>query len=177
MRTDAKVTQVVVVPTSLGSMLVGGSNHGLRCVAFGEDETQLRLMMHQQFSTARSGMTETLQTWVTALRLGLRKPSTELPLPLEFNGTPFQKLVWKGLQEIPAGSTESYAQLARRLGKPTATRAVASACAANQLAFAIPCHRVIRSDGKLGGYRWGLERKRALIELERSGFLTSKLAT
>lgn len=156
---------------------MGGSDRGLRYVAFGENASQMRATMHQQFPVAKIGMTETLQAWVTALRLGLEEPPTGMTLPLELTGTPFQKRVWKGLQEIPLGSTESYAQLARRLGRPTATRAVAGACAANQLAVAIPCHRVVRSDGKLGGYRWGLERKKKLLELERSVVRTSKLST
>lgn len=177
MRVDWKVTQVAMVPTSLGMLLVGGSARGLRYVAFGEGASQMRAMMHQQFPVAKIGMTETMQAWVTVLLLGLEEPPTGMTLPIELTGTPFQKRVWKGLQEIPVGSTESYSQLARRLGRPTATRAVAGACAANQLALAIPCHRVVRSDGKLGGYRWGLERKKQLLELERSVVRTSKLST
>ncbi len=176
-RVDSKVTQVAIVPTSFGTLLVGGSDRGLRYVAFGENASQMRSAMQQQFPVAKIEMTGTLQAWVTVLRSGLEQTLTEMTLPLELTGTPFQKRVWKGLQEIPVGSTESYAQLARRLGRPTATRAVAGACAANQLALAIPCHRVIRSDGKLGGYRWGLERKKQLLELERSVVRTSKLST
>ncbi|MNE82271.1 Bifunctional transcriptional activator/DNA repair enzyme Ada [compost metagenome] len=97
--------------------------------------------------------------FVEAPRLGLE-------LPLDLRGTAFQQRVWQALRAIPAGSTLSYAELAARIGAPKAVRAVAGACAANALAVAIPCHRVLRSDGGLSGYRWGVERKRALLERE-----------
>jgi AraC family transcriptional regulator, regulatory protein of adaptative response / methylated-DNA-[protein]-cysteine methyltransferase len=93
-------------------------------------------------------------------------PGAELDLPLDVRGTAFQRRVWQALREIPAGSTTSYAELARRIGAPKSVRAVAQACAANPLAVAIPCHRVVRGDGGLSGYRWGVERKRALLERE-----------
>ena len=93
-------------------------------------------------------------------------PTGSLPIPLSPKGTVFQKEVWQALLRIPAGTTVSYSELARKLGRPKATRAVATACAANKLAVVIPCHRVVRSDGSLGGYRWGIERKRALLNLE-----------
>ena len=93
-------------------------------------------------------------------------PAIGLDLPLDVRGTAFQQRVWRALREIPAGSTVSYSEIARRIGSPTAARAVAQACAANPLAVAIPCHRVVRSDGGLSGYRWGVERKRALLERE-----------
>jgi AraC family transcriptional regulator of adaptative response/methylated-DNA-[protein]-cysteine methyltransferase len=89
-------------------------------------------------------------------------------LPLHVRGTAFQRKVWEALQRIPRGVTRSYAQIARELGQPAAARAVAQACASNRLALVIPCHRVVREDGGLGGYRWGIERKRALLERERS---------
>ena len=93
-------------------------------------------------------------------------PKLGLDLPLDVRGTAFQERVWQALRRIPAGKTVSYAELARRVGAPRAVRAVAGACAANLLAVAIPCHRVVRSDGGLSGYRWGVERKRALLERE-----------
>jgi AraC family transcriptional regulator, regulatory protein of adaptative response / methylated-DNA-[protein]-cysteine methyltransferase len=95
-------------------------------------------------------------------------PRAGLDLPLDVRGTAFQERVWKALQEVPVGTTVSYAEIARRLGAPTSVRAVAGACAANKLAVAIPCHRVVRNDGSLSGYAWGVERKRALIEREAS---------
>jgi AraC family transcriptional regulator of adaptative response/methylated-DNA-[protein]-cysteine methyltransferase len=96
-------------------------------------------------------------------------PSLGLDLPLDLRGTAFQQRVWQALREIPSGKTESYAELARRVGAANSVRAVAGACAANSLAVAIPCHRVVRSDGSISGYRWGVERKRALLEREAEG--------
>src|SRR5207244_10526587 len=93
-------------------------------------------------------------------------PARSLDLPLDVRGTAFQRRVWQALRKIPAGKTASYAEIAERIGSPTAVRAVAQACAANPLAVAIPCHRVVRSDGALSGYRWGVPRKRALPERE-----------
>jgi AraC family transcriptional regulator of adaptative response/methylated-DNA-[protein]-cysteine methyltransferase len=93
-------------------------------------------------------------------------PAIGLDLPLDLRGTAFQERVWKALREIPVGSTASYAEVAQRIGAPTSFRAVAQACGANWLAVAIPCHRVVRSDGNLSGYRWGVERKRQLLERE-----------
>jgi AraC family transcriptional regulator of adaptative response/methylated-DNA-[protein]-cysteine methyltransferase len=96
----------------------------------------------------------------------IEAPSVGLDLPLDIRGTAFQQRVWKALQQIPVGSTASYADIAKSIGMPNAVRAVAQACGANLLAVAIPCHRVIRNDGALSGYRWGVERKRALLDRE-----------
>jgi AraC family transcriptional regulator of adaptative response/methylated-DNA-[protein]-cysteine methyltransferase len=98
----------------------------------------------------------------------IEAPSLGLDLPLDVRGTVFQQRVWQALREIPAGATVSYTDIAQRIGSPKAVRAVAGACAANTIAVAIPCHRVVRNDGALSGYRWGVERKRALLELEAS---------
>ena len=98
-----------------------------------------------------------------------KRPGLGLDLPLDVRGTAFQQRVWQALREIPAGETVSYAEIARRIGAPNAVRAVAGACAANPLAVAIPCHRVVRNDGGLSGYRWGVERKRALLDREAKG--------
>ena len=95
-------------------------------------------------------------------------PTVGLDLPLDVRGTAFQRRVWQALREIPSGSTASYAEVARRIGQPKAVRAVAQACASNAIAVAIPCHRVVRTDGALSGYRWGVERKRALLDREAS---------
>ena len=96
----------------------------------------------------------------------MEAPRLGLELPLDIRGTAFQQRVWKALQKIPTGKTASYAEIAKRIGSPSSTRAVAGACAANAIAVAIPCHRVVRTDGGLSGYRWGVERKRALLESE-----------
>jgi AraC family transcriptional regulator of adaptative response/methylated-DNA-[protein]-cysteine methyltransferase len=105
--------------------------------------------------------------WVDALRRHLEGTEPHLDLPLDVRASAFQLRVWKYLQSIPYGETRSYSQVARAIGKPKAVRAVAGACAANRTAIAIPCHRVIRADGDLGGYRWGRERKQRLLERER----------
>ena len=99
----------------------------------------------------------------------IESPSVGLDLPLDIRGTAFQQRVWKALQQIPVGSTASYADIAKSIGMPKAVRAVAQACGANSLAVAIPCHRVIRNDGALSGYRWGVDRKRALLDREAQG--------
>jgi AraC family transcriptional regulator of adaptative response/methylated-DNA-[protein]-cysteine methyltransferase len=99
----------------------------------------------------------------------INAPDIGLDLPLDIRGTTFQQRVWQALREIPVGETASYTDIARRIGSPKAVRAVAQACAANALAVAIPCHRVVRNDGALSGYRWGVERKRALLEKEVEG--------
>ena len=122
--------------------------------------------------TARPGRTLGVFFLVLAIVYGLValggkwKPELGLDLPLDVRGTAFQERVWKALQEIPAGATVSYAEIARRIGAPRSVRAVAGACAANNLAVAIPCHRVVRNDGALSGYAWGVDRKRSLIDRE-----------
>ncbi|MBV9082799.1 MAG: methylated-DNA--[protein]-cysteine S-methyltransferase, partial [Acidobacteriaceae bacterium] len=98
----------------------------------------------------------------------IETPGTSLTLPLDVRGTAFQQRVWQALQKIPAGETVSYSEVARRIGSPGAVRAVASACAANRLAVAIPCHRVVRNDGSVSGYAWGIERKRLLLDREQA---------
>ena len=108
----------------------------------------------------------TFQRWVARVVGFVEAPRLGLDLPLDVRGTAFQERVWRALVEIPVGSTASYAEIARKIGAPTAARAVAQACAANTLAVAIPCHRVIRSDGTLTGYRWGVARKRVLLDRE-----------
>lgn len=106
---------------------------------------------------------------VQAMLNGAADPQAGQPWPLDLQGTPFQLAVWRALREIPAGSTCSYAELATRLGRPSAARAVASACAANAVAVLVPCHRVVRADGSLSGYRWGVTRKQALLAAEAAG--------
>jgi AraC family transcriptional regulator of adaptative response/methylated-DNA-[protein]-cysteine methyltransferase len=165
---DHEVLQACVAQTPIGFMLVAASKAGLRWVEFGDDVTSLESSRVERFPNAVEGFDEPLGGWLTSLQRCLEHPETELKIPLDVEGTAFQQVVWKALRGIPAGSTVSYAELARRVGKPAAVRAVANACGANDLAIAIPCHRVIRSDGSLGGYRWGLERKRALLALEGS---------
>jgi AraC family transcriptional regulator of adaptative response/methylated-DNA-[protein]-cysteine methyltransferase len=153
--------------TSLGSILVASSEKGVASIMLGEDPEALLRDLQDRFSHAEligaDGDYEALVARVVGL---IEVPRIGLDLPLDVRGTAFQQRVWQALTEIPVGQTVSYAEIARRIGAPKAVRAVAAACAANKLAVAIPCHRVVRNEGALSGYAWGVERKRALLDRE-----------
>jgi AraC family transcriptional regulator of adaptative response/methylated-DNA-[protein]-cysteine methyltransferase len=152
---------------SLGSVLVAQSECGVCSILIGEDPMRLAQDLRHQFPKANLVAREDDQEALVAQVVGLiEKPGAGLDLPLDVRGTAFQQLVWDALQRIPPGSTATYKDIARQIGTPGAVRAVARACGANALAVAIPCHRVIRNDGTLSGYRWGVERKRALLARE-----------
>jgi AraC family transcriptional regulator of adaptative response/methylated-DNA-[protein]-cysteine methyltransferase len=152
---------------SLGSILVAQSERGICAIAIGDNPDRLARDLQDRFPRARFvGGDEAFETLVARVIGFVESPKIGLELPLDVRGTAFQQRVWQAMRQIPPGDTTSYAELARRIGAPTSTRAVAAACAANVLAVAIPCHRVVRSDGGLSGYRWGVERKRALLERE-----------
>jgi AraC family transcriptional regulator, regulatory protein of adaptative response / methylated-DNA-[protein]-cysteine methyltransferase len=152
---------------SLGSILVARSARGVCAVLIGDDPLLLVRNLEDQFPKADLIGDESGYEDLVAKVVGLiEKPGVGLDLPLDIRGTAFQQRVWKALQQIPVGSTASYADIAKMIGMPKAVRAVAQACGANLLAVAIPCHRVIRNDGGLSGYRWGVERKRALLDRE-----------
>jgi AraC family transcriptional regulator of adaptative response/methylated-DNA-[protein]-cysteine methyltransferase len=152
---------------SLGSILVAQSARGVCSILIGEDPAQLTQDLWHRFPKAKLVASVNGQEELVAQVAGLiEKPGTRLDLPLDVRGTAFQQLVWDALQRIPAGSTATYTDIARQIGMSGAARAVAQACGANVLAVAIPCHRVIRNDGSLSGYRWGVERKRALLARE-----------
>ena len=152
---------------SLGSILVAASERGVCSILIGDDPDALARDLQDRFPRAHliGGDTEFEQT-VSKVVGFVEAPALGLDLPLDVRGTAFQQRVWQALREIPAGKTVSYSQVAHRIGAPKAVRAVGAAIGANPLAVAIPCHRVIRNDGSLCGYRWGVERKRALIERE-----------
>ncbi|MCA1575284.1 MAG: methylated-DNA--[protein]-cysteine S-methyltransferase, partial [Acidobacteria bacterium] len=152
---------------SLGSILVAQSERGVCAILLGDDPDKLARDLQDQFPRANliGGDTEFEQLVAKVVDF-VEAPRLGLDLPLEVRGTAFQQRVWQALGEIPAGETVSYADIANRIGAPKSVRAVAQACAANALAVAIPCHRVVRNDGRLSGYRWGVERKRALLEKE-----------
>lgn len=153
--------------SSLGSILVATSGRGVCSILIGEDPVSLIQNLQDQFPKANLIGDESGYEDMIAKVVGLiEKPGVGLNLPLDIRGTAFQQRVWKALQQIPVGSTASYTDIAKQIGMPKAVRAVAQACGANALAVAIPCHRVIRNDGALSGYRWGVERKRALLERE-----------
>lgn len=152
---------------SLGSILVAASDKGICAISLGNDPDQLTRDLQDQFPKARLiGGDPSFEQKISRVVGFVENPQTGLDLPLDIRGTAFQQRVWQALSEIPVGSTVSYTELAQRIGKPRAVRAVAGACAANKLAVAIPCHRVVRTNGDLSGYRWGIERKRALIKRE-----------
>jgi AraC family transcriptional regulator of adaptative response/methylated-DNA-[protein]-cysteine methyltransferase len=152
---------------SLGYLLVSQSTRGVCSILIGEDPTLLARDLRDQFPEANLIGTESGYEQLVAKVVGLiENPGVPLDLPLDIRGTAFQQRVWHALQEIPSGSTASYTDIANQIGTPGAVRAVAQACGANVLAVVIPCHRVIRNDGSLSGYRWGVERKRALLERE-----------
>lgn len=154
---------------SMGAVLVAASEAGLCAISLGDDPAALTRELQDRFPRANLiGADPAFERWV-ALVIGLvESPSRSHVhnLPLDIRGTAFQQRVWQALQAVPAGETLSYSQLAQRIGAPRASRAVAAACAANQLAVLIPCHRVVRLDGDLGGYRWGVERKQTLLQRE-----------
>ncbi|MGD9663573.1 MAG: bifunctional DNA-binding transcriptional regulator/O6-methylguanine-DNA methyltransferase Ada [Porticoccaceae bacterium] len=159
--------QFAVGQCSLGSILVAASDKGICAILMGDSPDELINDLEKRFPKAEFiGGDRDFEQRI-ALVIGLvETPQSGLNLPLDIRGTAFQQRVWQALQTIPAGSTLSYSQLAERIGAPESTRAVANACAANPLAIAIPCHRVVRSDGSLSGYRWGIERKRTLLNRE-----------
>lgn len=155
---------------SLGYVLVAAAERGVCAILLGDDPAALLTDLKTRFPKARLSKTKAgFADWVDEVVRVVDNPARVegLRLPLDIRGTAFQRRVWEALREIPAGKTASYAAIANRLGKPRAARAVAGACAANKLAIAIPCHRVVGSNGKLSGYRWGVERKRQLLERER----------
>lgn len=160
--------------TPLGLILAGATDRGLCFIQFGEDEASLRERLRAEYPLARlEPMREPhdpqFDAWIAALNRHLAGEQQKLELPLDVRATAFQLRVWNYLTTIPYGQVRSYAEVATAIGRPGASRAVARACASNTLAVAIPCHRVIRGDGHLAGYRWGLARKRALLERERAG--------
>ena len=159
----------VIVPTSLGRLLVAATERGVCRVMIGDTAEALEADLLSEFPTARVVQDKSgkLHGWVMSILAYLDGREPDLDLPLDIRATAFQRRVWQELQKIPFGKTRSYAEVARRIGQPKATRAVARACAMNPVALMIPCHRVIREDGELGGYRWGMDRKRALLERER----------
>lgn len=156
-----------VAPCALGQVIVAATRRGVCAIEFGDAASVLVESLHERFPKARfeSG-DEEFRGWVARVLGYLDQPQGALGLPLDVQGTVFQHRVWQALRDIPAGQTASYAEIARRIGQPRAHRAVAHACAKNQVAVAIPCHRAVRRDGELSGYRWGVARKAALLKRE-----------
>ena len=150
----------------VGHVLLAATDRGLCSIQFGDSRRELEATLRQTFPKAEIEREDKeLAEWLEALR-GQMEGVFQRPLPLDIQATAFQRLVWEHLRKIPYGQTASYQKVAAAIGRPKAARAVARACASNPLAIAIPCHRVVRNDGQAGGYRWGLKRKAALLELE-----------
>lgn len=157
-----------VAPCSLGLVLAGATSTGLCAIFLGDDATALQRDLRERFPKAEllEGDREFAKL-LAKVAASIEAPRKAASLPIDIVGTAFQQRVWAALRDIAPGETATYAQIAKRIGKPRAVRAVGTACGANPIAVAVPCHRVVGSDGKLTGYRWGLERKRALLDRER----------
>ncbi len=158
--------------TGLGLMMVGATDRGLCFVQFGDSEPALLNSLRDQYPSAvltplADPPPPQFSDWIASLNRYLEGRQPDLSMPVHVRATAFQLLVWNYLQTIPRGSVESYSEVAERIGRPGAARAVARACASNTMALVIPCHRVIRGNGELGGYRWGLDRKRTILDGER----------
>jgi len=174
---SGETIRFVTVATPLGWALVAATGRGICMTALGDDRDSLAATLRQRFPRAELVAEDAgLKEWADRIVRFITAPEQNLDLPLDIRGTAFQARVWRALQKIPLGKTASYTEIAARLGQPKAVRAVAQACAANKLALVVPCHRVIRSDGELGGYRWGLERKRALLARERAAVAPDEAA-
>lgn len=163
----SEIIRFSIIPCSLGHVLIALSSHGIIALFLGDDIDELRDELAHRFPAAMleegGAALDAIAAQVVAF---VESPAQELKVPLDIRGTAFQQSVWSMLRKIPPGTTASYTEIAQRIGHPTAMRAVAQACAANPLAIVVPCHRVVRSDGGLSGYRWGVQRKRALLERE-----------
>src|SRR5580693_5399332 len=159
-----------IVDSPLGRLLVGATERGVSAVYLGESDLRLEEALKKEYPRAeirrdRNG----LEGWVSKILEHLRGREPNLDLPTDVQATAFQRRVWEELRRIPYGATRTYSQVARAIGQPAAVRAVARACATNPVSVVVPCHRVVRGDGKLAGYRWGVERKQALLEHESLG--------
>ena len=152
---------------SLGAVLVASSENGVAAISIGDDADALIRDLRERFPSAQCVVGDQHYGKLVAHIMGfIEAPGTSLDVKLDIRGTAFQQRVWQALQKIPLGKTITYTDIANRIGSPKSVRAVAGACAANALAVAIPCHRVVRHDGNLSGYRWGVQRKRALLARE-----------
>ncbi|MGE0260079.1 MAG: bifunctional DNA-binding transcriptional regulator/O6-methylguanine-DNA methyltransferase Ada [Alphaproteobacteria bacterium] len=163
-----------IVATPLGHAIVAATTRGICMTALGDDPARLEAELRRRFPAADFAPADAALTeWAERIVAFITRPGAQPDLPLDISGTAFQAMVWRALQRIPPGRTTSYSELATALGRPTAVRAVARAIASNNHAVLVPCHRVVHSDGTLAGYRWGVERKRALLDRERDAAAAS----
>jgi len=159
-----------IVDSALGRLLVGATDRGISALYLGEKDASLESALRKEYPRAEidsdSARSKNLAGWLGKILAHLRGKEPHLNLPTDVQATAFRRRVWEELKRIPYGATRTYSEVARAIGHPKAIRAVASACATNPVSVVVPCHRVVRADGNLAGYRWGLERKRALLEQE-----------
>ncbi|MEO8286721.1 MAG: bifunctional DNA-binding transcriptional regulator/O6-methylguanine-DNA methyltransferase Ada [Chloroflexota bacterium] len=161
-----------IADSSLGRLLVGATEHGICAVGLSDSDDALLASLRSEYPAAHlKEDAAALQEWANDIVCSLEERRPQLDLPLDVQGTPFQERVWQSLRTIPYGTTRSYSEVAEAIGQPSAVRAVARACATNHVALVIPCHRVVRGDGSLGGYKWGIDRKEALLAREQRGAL------
>jgi AraC family transcriptional regulator of adaptative response/methylated-DNA-[protein]-cysteine methyltransferase len=165
---EGRAIQFAVARCPLGLMLVAATERGICAVRLGSSRSALERGFRREFPAAKlNGAAPRLRGWVRAILRHIEKGRQSPALPLDVQATAFEWRVWQALRRIPFGQTRAYSEVARAIGRPSAMRAVARACASNPVAIVVPCHRVVKSDRSLGGYRWGVERKRALLESER----------
>jgi AraC family transcriptional regulator of adaptative response/methylated-DNA-[protein]-cysteine methyltransferase len=164
----AAVVRYTIVPSPLGRMLIAATDKGICAIQFADSDHELQqgLMREFPFATRRRD-DQAMAQWSVNLTRLMQGREANPSLPLDIRATAFQRRVWEALQAIPRGETRSYSAVAREIGMPKATRAVARACATNPVAVAIPCHRVVRQDAEEGGYRWGIKRKEQLLAMEK----------
>jgi len=166
----AATVRYALTDSPLGRMLIAATDRGVCSIQFGRSDGELLEGLRHEFPFAvRKADDGGLQAWVEVLLSKMTGKELDAALPLDIRATAFQRRVWSYLQSIPFGATRSYSQVAKAIGQPTASRAVARACATNPVAVAIPCHRVVREDGGISGYRWGVERKKNLLKMEQGG--------
>ncbi|MGB9364202.1 MAG: methylated-DNA--[protein]-cysteine S-methyltransferase, partial [Candidatus Sulfotelmatobacter sp.] len=166
----AATIRYAIADSPLGRILIAATDRGICSIQFAKSDGELLQGLKREFPFAvRKPDDSGLQAWVGALLSQMTGKELNSTLPLDIRATAFQRRVWAYLQSIPFGATRSYGEVAKAIGQPSASRAVARACATNPVAIAIPCHRVVRKDGNTSGYRWGMERKKTLLELEQRG--------
>jgi AraC family transcriptional regulator of adaptative response/methylated-DNA-[protein]-cysteine methyltransferase len=167
---SGSTVRFTIVDSGLGRLLVGATGRGVCAVTLGANDQALEADLRAEYPDARVDRADRrLADWVARIVNSLEPGAPDPRLPLDVRATAFQRRVWRELRRIPRGGTRSYAEIARRVGRPTAARAVARACATNPVAIVVPCHRVVREDGTLGGYHWGVARKRQLLDGEKAG--------